>query len=144
LKLRLQRGWLCCEEFPGEGVKFYTNSIQYSISGVKTQNTMNMAMNSDSFILLPDQTYTDMAQDIFKDDNAEYSDSNSNDDSEMSAEEYLKEMETILRKIRRRKRTKYAGTYIFLKIITASVLYIWIILFNFHSQSKTLIPLHPI
>jgi hypothetical protein len=82
---------------------------------VKTPNTVKMA--GDSFILLPDQTYTDMAQDIFKDDNVEYSDSDSNDDSDMSAEEYLKEMETILRKIRRRKRTKFAGTYIFSHLI---------------------------
>lgn len=85
-------------------------------------------MESDSFILLPDQTYKNMSLDTFKvasnhDYNMECSDSDSNDDTDMSAEEYLKEMETILRKIRRTKRTKYAGTFIFLKINTASVLY---------------------
>ena len=69
-----------------------------------------MAMESDNFVLLPDQTYKNIAYDMVKNDATEYSDSDSNDDSDLSAEEYLKEMETILRKIRK-KRTKISGTY---------------------------------
>ena len=71
---------------------------------------MKIAMESDNFVLLPDQTYKNIAYDMVKNDTTEYSDSDSNDDSDLSAEEYLKEMETILRKIRK-KRTKIAGTY---------------------------------
>ena len=69
-----------------------------------------MAMESDNFVLLPDQTYKNIAYDMVKNDATEYSDSGSNDDSDLSAEEYLKEMETILRKIRK-KRTRFTGTY---------------------------------
>ena len=68
-------------------------------------------MESDNFVLLPDQTYKNIAYDMVKNDATEYSDSDSNDDSDLSAEEYLKEMEKILRKIRK-KRTRLQGTYI--------------------------------
>jgi hypothetical protein len=71
---------------------------------------MKMAMESDKFVLLPDQTYKNIAYDMVKNDATEYSDSDSNDDSDLSAEEYLKEMESILRKIRK-KRTKISGTF---------------------------------
>ena len=67
-------------------------------------------MESDNYVLLPDQTYKNIAYDMVKNDTTEYSDSDSNDDSDLSAEEYLKEMETILRKIRK-KRTRLTGTY---------------------------------
>ena len=60
-------------------------------------------MESDAFIILPDQTYKNIAHTIVNNDTAEYR------DSDISAEEYLKEMETILRNIRRRKRTKFLG-----------------------------------
>ena len=56
----------------------------------------------DNFILLPDQTY----HDIDYQDDHEDSDSDSNDDSE----EYLREMEIILRKLRRKK-SKNQGKY---------------------------------
>ena len=69
-----------------------------------------MAMVSDKFVLLPDQTYKNIAYDMVKNDATEDSDSDSNDDSDLSAEEYLKEMETILRKIRK-KRKRLAGIY---------------------------------
>ena len=66
-------------------------------------------MESDAFIILPDQTYKNIAHTIVNNDTAEYRDSDSDDDSDISAEEYLKEMETILRNIRRRKRTTFVG-----------------------------------
>ena len=67
-------------------------------------------IESDAFVILPDQTYKNIAHAIVKNDSAEYRDSDSDDDdSDISAEEYLKEMETILRNIRRRKRTKFVG-----------------------------------
>ena len=68
-------------------------------------------MESDNYVLLADQTYKNIAYDMVKNDATEYSDSDSNDDSDLSAEEYLKEMETILRKIRK-KRTKISGAYL--------------------------------
>ena len=71
-----------------------------------------MAVERDNFVLLPDQTYKNIAYGMVKNDATEYSDSDSNDDSDLSAEEYLKEMEKILRKIRK-KRTRLQGTYIF-------------------------------
>ena len=77
-------------------------------------------MESDAFVILPDQTYKNIAHAIVKNDSAEYRDSDSDDDSDISAEEYLKEMETILRNIRRRKRTKFlgiAGIYIYIIFI---------------------------
>ena len=66
---------------------------------------MNMA--GDNFILLPDQMYHNVSINTFVDDVkhcdvTEYSDTDSNDNSDFSAEEYLKEMEKILRKIRLR------------------------------------------
>ena len=51
-------------------------------------------MDSDNFVLLPDQTYHHID---YHQDDEEYS------DSEDDSEEYLKEMEIILRKIRRKK-----------------------------------------
>ena len=65
---------------------------------------MAMAMESDNFVLLPDQTYKNIAYDMVKNDATEYIDSASNDDSDLSAEEYLKEMETILRKIGKKRK----------------------------------------
>ena len=65
---------------------------KFSVSDIN--QVMVMATESEKYVLLLDQTYN----------------SDSNDDSDLSAEEYLKEMETILRKIRK-KRTKIAGTY---------------------------------
>ena len=62
-------------------------------------------MASDDFILLPDQTYRQIAYDTSSHDynnKCEYTDSDSDDVDDMSAEEYLKEMEMILRKIRRK------------------------------------------
>ena len=59
-------------------------------------------MDSDTFVLLPDQTYNSVGNDILEDE------SDSDDDSE----EYLKEMETILRKIRR-KRTRITGAVVY-------------------------------
>ena len=61
-------------------------------------------MDRDIFVLLPDQTYQSIAHDRLEDQDDDCSDSDSNNDSE----EYLKEMEMILRKIRR-KRKKIAG-----------------------------------
>ena len=66
-------------------------------------------MESDAFVILPDQTYKNIAHAIVKNDSAGYRDSDSDDDSDISEEEYLKEMETILRNIRRRKRIKFVG-----------------------------------
>ena len=88
-----------------------------------------MAMESDNFVLLPDQTYKNIAYDMVKNDATEYSDSDSNDDSDLSAEEYLKEMETILRKIRK-KRTKITGTFssFYFREINTKV-WRWIIMF---------------
>ena len=73
-------------------------------SPVNTHNPKHM--DSEYFILLPDQMYKDVSQNTFKDgaklnENAKDSDSDSNDDSDMSAEEYHKEMEKILRKIKK-------------------------------------------
>ena len=71
-------------------------------------------MASDDFILLPDQTYRHVAYDTSNHDynKCEYTDSDSDDEDDMSAEEYLKEMEMILRKIRI-KRSKIKGRYVF-------------------------------
>ena len=66
-------------------------------------------MESDAFIILPDQTYKNIAHAVVNNDTVKYRDSDSDDDSDISAEEYLKEMETILRNIRRRKITKCLG-----------------------------------
>ena len=90
-------------------------------SSVNTYNPKHMA--SESCILLPDQTYKDVSHNTFKDGaklNENTEDSDSNDDSDMSAEEYLKEMEKILRKIKKGggKRSKMgilAGIRIFNK-----------------------------
>ena len=52
----------------------------------------------DNFVLLPDQTYHDIDQEGMEDqDDAEDS------DSDNDSEEYIKEMELILRKIRRKR-----------------------------------------
>ena len=58
-------------------------------------------MDSDTFVLLPDQTYDSVGNDILEDES----------DSDEDSEEYLKEMETILKKIRR-KRTKITGAVV--------------------------------
>ena len=61
-------------------------------------------MAGDSFILLPDEMYnkTNLYTDNAKHREViENSDSDSSEDIEVSADEYLKEMEKILRKIRK-------------------------------------------
>ena len=52
----------------------------------------------DNFVLLPDQTYHDVDH-----DGMENHDDNEDTDSDNDSQEYIKEMELILRKIRRKK-----------------------------------------
>ena len=63
--------------------------------------------SSDTFILMPDQTYNN----ISLEKSGENSESES-DDSDGSATEYLKEMETILRKIRRKRVFNSTGDHL--------------------------------
>ena len=53
---------------------------------------MKMAMESNNYVLLPDQTYKNIAYDMVKNETSASSDSDSNGESDFSAEEYLKEM----------------------------------------------------
>ena len=58
---------------------------------------MSDSESSDNFVLLPDQMY----ENSIGSDNL--NDINDNDNEDLSAEQYLREMEKILRKIKKRE-----------------------------------------
>ena len=96
------------------GDRYVTVTALNSVTPIVSNVPLKLTMSSDDFILLPDQTYRHVAYATSSHDynKYEYTDSDSDDVDDMSAEEYLKEMEMILRKIRR-KGSKIKGRYIF-------------------------------
>ena len=59
-----------------------------------------MAEDEDSYVLLPDQMYGAVVNNNDSDNDV---DNDCHDDDDLSSDQYLREMEVILRKIRRRE-----------------------------------------